>query len=71
MTMNTVCTAVPAVAALLTALYYLGRKLLVGLEASLRALVPVILAWGEVREAWRGLRYGAVAPEEEERRALP
>ena len=64
--------AVPAVAALLAALYFLGRKVLKGIEALLLELVPVILALGEVREAWLRLRSRAVtAGEPEEERPHP
>lgn len=56
MNMDAIALMVPAVAALFTALYYLGRKLLKGLATLLLELVPVILALEEVREAWLRLR---------------
>ena len=72
MNMDAIALMVPAVAALFTALYYLGRKLLKGLAALLLELVPVILALEEVREAWLRLRSRAVrAGEPEEERPHP
>lgn len=49
---DAIAVMAPGVVAVLTALYYLGRKLLKGLAVLLLELVPVILALGEVREAW-------------------
>ncbi len=69
---DAIALMVSAVAALLAALYYLGRKLLKGLAALLLELVPVILALEEVREAWLRLRSRAVrAGEPEEERPHP
>lgn len=73
MTLNTVSMTVSGAAAILAALFYIGRRLLRGLEAFLLGLVPVIQALGEVREAWRKVRSPSPAADEteEQPRALP
>ncbi|WP_043473723.1 hypothetical protein [Kitasatospora sp. MBT66] len=75
MTLSELSATVTAVGGLLAALYYLGRRVLRGLEALLLAVVPVIAALSEVRRAWRepGRRAieAADTSEEGERRVLP
>ncbi|MGW4690639.1 hypothetical protein ACWEPM_37980 [Streptomyces sp. NPDC004244] len=56
MNLDVVVTAVMAVAAVMGALFFLGRKVLKGTEVLLLDLVPVIRAVGRVRSAWRQTR---------------
>ncbi|MGW2785925.1 hypothetical protein ACWC3X_32525 [Streptomyces populi] len=71
MSLDSVVPVVSAAAAVIAAVYYVGRKVLKGTEALLLDLVPVIHALGKVRAAWRQTRQiEAAAGREEEPRAL-
>ena len=72
MSIENVPAVVAGAAAVLAALFYLGRRALKGIEALLLALVPVIRALSEVREAWRALQSARATTdsEEEQPRAL-
>ncbi|MFD9592044.1 hypothetical protein ACFWA9_04705 [Kitasatospora sp. NPDC059973] len=75
MTLSEVAGIVTAVGGVLAALYYLSRRVLRGLEALLLAVVPVIVAWSEVRRAWREPGRRVIETEDQgeegERRVLP
>ncbi|MFD8789752.1 hypothetical protein [Streptomyces vinaceus] len=56
MNLDVVVTVVMGVAAVIGALFFLGRKVLKGTEILLLDLVPVIRALGRVRRAWHQTR---------------
>ncbi|MEW2418391.1 hypothetical protein AB0953_32560 [Streptomyces sp. NPDC046866] len=72
MNLDVVVTVVMAVAAVMGAVFFLGRKVLKGTEVLLLELLPVIRALGRVRSAWRQTREVAplAADREEGPRAL-
>jgi hypothetical protein len=74
MTVGVITLTVSGVAAVLTALYYVMRKVLRGTETLLLDLIPVIQALGQVRGAWQQARSSAAVADQEEGegpRALP